>query len=127
MGKAIGTIEKHPMCKGSPNEAAISKRVQDIKEAWNASVKARKAIESTSEVSITSNKRTNEEINDSQLSSKKPKVSSTGKKSSSFSTLLKKVSGPPKDESAGDKGDEEDEKKREYLVDYEVRGRRYRF
>ncbi|GAX15482.1 hypothetical protein FisN_8Lh217 [Fistulifera solaris] len=111
MGKAIGTIEKHPMCKGSPNEAAISKRVQDIKEAWNASVKARKAIESTSEVSITSNKRANEEINDSQLSSKKPKVSSTTKKSSSFSTLLKKVSGPPKDDSAGDKGDEEDEKK----------------
>ncbi len=115
MGKAIGTIEKHPMCKGTPNEAAISKRVQDIKEAWNASVKARKAIDSTSDVSITSNKRASEDIHDSQSSSKKAKVSSNTKKSSSFSTLLRKVSGPPKGDSAGDKEDEADEKKRKYL------------
>lgn len=42
MGKAIGSIEKHPICAGTPNQAAIMDRVQGIKSAWNASVKARK-------------------------------------------------------------------------------------
>jgi hypothetical protein len=42
MGKAIGSIEKHPICAGTPNESAIMDRVQKIKTAWNASVKARK-------------------------------------------------------------------------------------
>lgn len=43
MGKAIGAIEKHSACKGTPNEAAIIERVANIKEAWQKSVKARKA------------------------------------------------------------------------------------
>lgn len=116
MGKAIGTIEKHPICKDTPNEAAISKRVQDIKEAWNASVKARKATESTSDVTNTSSKRANDESNDSQSSSKKAKlVPPTAKKSSSFSSLLKKVSGPPKEGTAEDKEDATDDKKRKFL------------
>lgn len=42
MGKAIGSIEKHSICAGTPNESAIMDRVQGIKKAWNASVKARK-------------------------------------------------------------------------------------
>jgi hypothetical protein len=42
MGKAIGSIEKHSICAGTPNETAIMGRVQEIKAAWNASVKARK-------------------------------------------------------------------------------------
>lgn len=42
MGKAIGSIEKHSICAGTPNETAIMDRVQQIKSAWNASVKARK-------------------------------------------------------------------------------------
>lgn len=114
MGKVIGTIEKHPICKGTPNEAAIAKRVQDIKESWNASVKARKAVESTSDLPNTSSKRVHEE-NDSQISSKKVKVSSsTAKKSSAFSSLVKKVSGPPKDDVTDDKEDSAATKKRKY-------------
>lgn len=42
MGKAIGSIEKHPICAGTPNQSAIMDRVHEIKAAWNASVKARK-------------------------------------------------------------------------------------
>lgn len=42
MGKAIGSIGKHSMCAGTPNETAIMDRVAGIKSAWNASVKARK-------------------------------------------------------------------------------------
>ena len=42
MGKAIGSIGKHSICAGTPNETAIMDRVDGIKSAWNASVKARK-------------------------------------------------------------------------------------
>lgn len=42
MGKAIGSIEKHSICAGTPNETAIMDRVHGIKSAWNSSVKARK-------------------------------------------------------------------------------------
>ena len=40
MGKAIGSIEKHKICAGSPNEAAVKERVKKIKAAWNKSVKS---------------------------------------------------------------------------------------
>jgi hypothetical protein len=43
MGKAIGSIEKHPICAGTPNEGVIRDRLLDVKNAWNASVKANKA------------------------------------------------------------------------------------
>jgi hypothetical protein len=42
MGKAIGSIEKHKICVGTPNEIGVKERVQQIKEAWNKSVKALK-------------------------------------------------------------------------------------
>ena len=42
MGKAIGSIEKHQICSGTPNEAAVRERVDKIKAAWNKSVKALK-------------------------------------------------------------------------------------
>jgi hypothetical protein len=42
MGKAIGSIEKHKICAGTPNEHGVKERVQQIKEAWNKSVKALK-------------------------------------------------------------------------------------
>lgn len=42
MGKAIGSIEKHQICSGTPNEAAVKERVDKIKSAWNKSVKALK-------------------------------------------------------------------------------------
>ena len=42
MGKAVGSIEKHNICLGTPNETTIKEKVQQIKEAWNKSVKALK-------------------------------------------------------------------------------------
>ena len=42
MGKAIGSIEKHPICAGTLNETAVRERVDKIKAAWNKSVKALK-------------------------------------------------------------------------------------
>jgi hypothetical protein len=40
MGKAIGSLEKHKLFLGTPNEQNIKDRVQQIKEAWHKSVKA---------------------------------------------------------------------------------------
>jgi hypothetical protein len=42
MGKAIGSVEKHKICAGTPNEEGIKQRIREIKEAWNKSVKALK-------------------------------------------------------------------------------------
>lgn len=42
MGKKVGSIEKHRICAGTLNETAIRARVQQVKDNWNASVKARK-------------------------------------------------------------------------------------
>jgi len=42
LGPAIGKLGKHSICKGTPNESAILERVSGIKDAWKASVKARK-------------------------------------------------------------------------------------
>jgi len=42
MGKAIRDIEKHKICAGTANEAAIKARVKAVKDAWNASVKVNK-------------------------------------------------------------------------------------
>lgn len=44
MGKAVRDIEKHKICAGTPNEAAIKSRVQEVKDAWNTSVKVNKVI-----------------------------------------------------------------------------------
>ena len=41
MGKAIGSLAKDKFCRG-PNENAVQERVDQIKDAWHASVKARK-------------------------------------------------------------------------------------
>jgi len=117
MGKAIGTIEKHRICKGTPNESAITSRVHEIKEAWNASVKALKAVDpATSEYSSNSNKRPNEESS-SPTAAKRMKSVET-KKSSAFSSLLKKVTGSPKQDGLKDfdaKGVATSAKKCEYL------------
>ena len=48
MGKAIRDIEKHKICKGTANETAIKTRVQAVKDAWNASVKANKVCDAPS-------------------------------------------------------------------------------
>jgi hypothetical protein len=45
MGITIGTIGKHAICKDTPNEHAIKERINQLKDSWNSSVKARKVVE----------------------------------------------------------------------------------
>lgn len=96
MGKAIGAIEKHSLCRGGANEKSIQERVANIKDAWQASVKARKAHDTKD--SPVSPKRVVRDALSAQPSedapaAKKPKVEhGDDVKKSSFSTLLEKVS-----------------------------------
>lgn len=87
MGKAIGTIEKHSMCKGTPNEGVISDRVSSIKEAWQMSVKARKTRGAPTLQSTNGTKR-EATAEASPTPAKRAKVGV----SPSFSSLMKKVS-----------------------------------
>src|SRR3569832_2187177 len=95
MGKSIGQIGKHRICLGTPNEAAIKDRVQQVKDAWNASVKKHKSQDSSASSSNGAAKRLAEDDASSPSVTKKIKTDSdqNGKKTSSFSSLLKKVSG----------------------------------
>jgi len=96
MGKAIGTIEKHSICKGTPNESAISDRVSSIKDAWQASVKARKsqagAASSSTVASASGSKREAAAESSSPTATKRAKATTPGAPSSSFSSLIKRVS-----------------------------------
>ena len=87
MGKAIGAIDKHSICKGTPNEEAITRRVKAIKDAWQAAVKAQKANEDASQKNA---KRSAEKV-PSPISSKRAKPGEP-KKMSSFSSLIKRMS-----------------------------------
>lgn len=40
LGKAVVAVLKHKICVGSPNEKAISSRVQTVKTSWSEAVKA---------------------------------------------------------------------------------------
>jgi TFIIS helical bundle-like domain len=91
LGKAIGAIGKHSICKDSPNESAINDRVQKVKDAWNALAKARKPVE----ISKDAVKREAPDELSSTSPSKKHKTDIEPKKVSSFTNLLKKVSGSP--------------------------------
>ena len=86
MGKAIGSVEKHRLCKATPNESAIKARVQQIKDAWHASVKARKPLDSSKE-----GVKRSSDASSMNSSAKRVKAEIEPKKSSSFTTLLKKV------------------------------------
>jgi hypothetical protein len=95
MGKTIGDLGKHKICAGTPNETAIKDRIQIIKDAWQASVKARKLPPPTA-----STETTKRPMDDSgsgvglakeNQALKKQKTTPDAKKSSSFSYLLKKV------------------------------------
>lgn len=105
MGKLIGTIEKHKICKGTPNETAIASRVQEIKDAWSASVKALKssqpATNSDSSTVISNTSKRISEESSSPPASKRVKTETDVKKTSSFSSLLKKMSNSPKEGSSG--------------------------
>ena len=44
LGKTVSSVEKHDICVGGANEAAIKGRIQEVKERWSASVKALKNV-----------------------------------------------------------------------------------
>ena len=96
MGKAVGAIEKHSLCRGSPNETVIQERVANIKEAWQASVKARKAqdVKDSPVVAKAVKRETPSSLPSiNQPAVKKAKVDrSDDTKKSSLSSLLAKVS-----------------------------------
>lgn len=89
MGKAIGSLDKHKICAGTPNEGPIKDRTKLLKEAWNKSVKARKETKPAPSAG------TKREVV-APTSPPAPKKVKTEK--SSFSSLLKKVNpkAPPK-------------------------------
>lgn len=91
MGKVIGSIEKHSLVSGTPNVTAVKERVQQIKDAWNASVKAQKSKEVPGEAA-TGAKRQLESPAPSPSSAKRLKSVDDTKKASSFASLIKKVS-----------------------------------
>lgn len=105
LGKAVGAVEKHRICKGTPNEMAICQRVQQIKEVWHARVKAQKLLDTSSEP--IGSKRPADSTDLSPSASKKMKPASTvddSKKVTTFSSLLKKVTASPPNSSNGSKG-----------------------
>lgn len=85
MGKKVGSVDKHSICAGTPNETAIKSRVQNVKDSWNASVKALKELDT----SPVNNKRVLDEPLTNGIANKKAKTDS-------FSSLLKKVSPVPR-------------------------------
>lgn len=99
MGKSIGQIEKHRICVGTANEAAIIDRIQHVKEAWHASVKQRKnqdlAPPPVNHNIMLPAKRMAENEGTSPSATKKVKMVVVAEETSkkSFSSLLKKVSG----------------------------------
>jgi hypothetical protein len=90
MGKMIGSIEKHSLVAGTPNELAVKDRVQLIKDSWHASVKALKGKDAP-EATNAAPKRQIESPAPSPSSPKRIKVVDETKKVSSFSSLMGKV------------------------------------
>jgi hypothetical protein len=91
MGTLVGAIGKHSIGKDTPNEAVIKDRVQNLKDAWKSAVKAKKTSENTKDTI----KREAQEESSSPSPAKKRKVDIEPKKVTSFTNLLKKVSGSP--------------------------------
>jgi hypothetical protein len=44
LGKAVVAVQKHSICVGTPNEKAITTRVQNVKTKWSEAVKALKNV-----------------------------------------------------------------------------------
>lgn len=107
MGKAIGTVEKHRICKDTPNEAVVKERVQSVKDAWYASVKARKiqdaaaapATGTKASTSAGSKRDASSQMSSSPATSPvgtkrvKTEESTNKQQGSNLSSLLKRVSG----------------------------------
>ena len=109
LGKKIGTIEKHKICAGTPNESAIVERVSAIKDAWHKSVKVRKDInkpqnkDSTTDDKISSKRELESAPSQSSPPTTKKMKLDDPKKSSSFSSLLKKVAPSSSDKPSADR------------------------
>lgn len=96
MGKAIGSIDKHKICAGTPNEAGIKERVSKVKAAWQKSVKLLKEKKNELPVEASSQLETSKRDLDSNVdvapASKKARTETDEKKKpSSLSSLLNKV------------------------------------
>lgn len=91
MGKAVGAIEKHSICSGTPNENSIKERVQGIKDAWKESVKVLKEKDSNP---ADSKKR---DVDPTTLApaAKKQKTEEKSTKPASLASLMNKVSDKP--------------------------------
>lgn len=87
MGKAVNAVQKHSICVGTPNESNIKDRIQQIKDSWLVSVKAKKGVGENS----VAKKRSSDSSVDSPVANKKMKTE-TSKRAPSFSSLLQKVS-----------------------------------
>jgi hypothetical protein len=92
MGKKVGSVDKHKICAGTPNENAIKARVQSVKDSWNASVKALKdqdppPVDKKRELDV-------------PFTNGAAKKAKTEDSKSSFSSLLMKVSPVPRSKPA---------------------------
>eukprot|EP00934_Nitzschia_sp_Nitz4_P005102 Nitzschia sp. Nitz4//scaffold166_size90379//25909//29671//NITZ4_005051-RA/size90379-augustus-gene-0.1-mRNA-1//1//CDS//3329538178//5092//frame0 len=85
MGKAIGSVEKHRICAGTPNESAIKQRVQQVMDAWKKSVKVNKDKVSPTPVVA------KRELETEQSSPVAKKARTEDTKKSSLFSLLNKV------------------------------------
>lgn len=92
LGKAIGSIEKHRICRDTPNEGPIREKVAIVKDHWKASVKARKIADPSSRDKVGAKREPVVSTEAASPSAKRTKVSESPK-SSYFSSLVKKASG----------------------------------
>jgi len=83
LGKTVSSIEKHNICVGSANEAAVKSRIQQVKECWSASVKASKNLSVPKKSGNVSTKR--------PIDGNVPAAKKAKHEGSSLSNLLKKV------------------------------------
>ena len=106
LGKLVGSIEKHRICSG-PNGENIRERVDLVKSSWKASVKARKIAEGTSQPKPTVVAKREAPASSDPVSptAKRAKVTDSSPKSSSFSSLLQKLSGSSSGSSTGSASD----------------------
>lgn len=89
LGKAVSAIEKDKICVGTRNEAAIKKRINEVKSRWSASVKALKSKSAKGATSAPVKRQIDEKTSVPPPVSKKAKVDAP--RASSLSNLLKKV------------------------------------
>ena len=101
LGITIGTIGKHAICKDTPNEHVIKEKINKLKDSWNSSVKARKALELSKESvkketskapsPLENTKRAAPDSSSPNSPAKRLKTNVEPKKASLFNSLIKTV------------------------------------